>query len=347
MPPRITRQVPPRPAPNHATPPRRIQSEENVLDRIEDLGFDEDDGLNFLFYGESRTGKTTLWSSFPKPILAIICSGGQKPGELRSIDTPEMKKVVRTVTLRLPSEVDELCRAYTTGNLTHPVSGKPYATIILDHVSGFQDLKLAAYKGWRDPTTGKLLIRQQKGFGDASQVDWNEINAQCKEHLVQLLSLRCNVVIIAQERIFLPFSDNEKPEKKSVISEIASLSDIIKPRVGAALTPSLTGWLQPAVDYGAQTFIRPRMIDVATETKTSKGVVTTYAKQRGEGYEYCARVGVHDIFYTKFRTTAALVGFDEEGGMPEAIVLGDSVKGVYRNPSGYEKILALINKGKL
>jgi ABC-type polar amino acid transport system ATPase subunit len=54
------------------------------MDRITDLDF-EDQGIKMVLYGSSGSGKTTLWATFPKPILAIICSGGFKSGELRSV----------------------------------------------------------------------------------------------------------------------------------------------------------------------------------------------------------------------------------------------------------------------
>lgn len=306
----------------------------NVLDRITPLSFDPDQGFNFLFYGESRTGKTTLWSSWPGPILVIICSGGQKPGELRSIDTPEMRAKIDTVTLQTPSELDQICRGVETGILKHR-TGKPYATMVLDHVSGFQDLKLMAYKGLSQ-------VPQQKSYGIATIKDWGEIASQCKEHLIKLLSLPQHVIVIAQERLFLP-KDDENPDAKAVRLDISAM-DLLKPKVGAALIPSLTGWLQPAVDYGAQTYIRPRIVEEESITKVQGKDVKEIIRQRGEGFEYCARVGVNDVFYTKFRTTAALVGFTADNRMPESIVLGDTVTGVRKKPSGYEQVMELIRR---
>jgi hypothetical protein len=315
------------PVPNR-TPPRKVEPQSSVLDRITNLGFDAADGLNFMLYGDSGSGKTTLWSSFPKPILAVICSGGQKPGELRSIDTPEMKKVVSTVTLQTPSELDEIVRAVDTQALIHKGSGKPFATIILDHVSGFQDLKLMAYKGLSS-------VPQQKSFGIATKQDWGEITGQLKEHLVKLLSLHCNVVVIAQERIFLPSGDDPAKEVKSSID----MSGVLKPKVGAALVPSLTGWLNPACDYVIQTFIRQRRIKEESITKAGGKEIRSVVEKDVEGVDFCARTGKHEIFMTKFRVPDAK--------LPDVIVLGDSANGVRKKPTGYEQIMALINGGQM
>lgn len=295
-----------------------------VLDRITAMSFDDSEGLNWLFYGESGTGKTTLWSSFPGPILVMICSGGQKPGELRSINTPEMRKKVQTVTLDTPSEIDEITRALSPGGSE---AGR-FNTVVLDHVSGFQDLKLMSFKGLSD-------IPQQKMFGMATQQDWGIMVSQCKEHLVKLLSLPMNVVIIAQERIFTAKGDEDK-ERRAVLNDIA-LSEVIKPKVGASLVPSLTGWLNPACDYVVQTYKRPNMIKTPDMHKGKE--TGTFTTERGEGVQFCARTGPHDIFMTKFRVPGG-------GGIPESIVLGDSIKGVYTNPSGYERLMSVVNKVK-
>ena len=289
------------------------------------MGFDPNDGLNFLCYGDSGSGKTTLWSSFPKPILCIICSGGQKPGELRSINTPEMRKVVSTVTLQRPSEMDEVTKALDLGVLKHG-SGHPYATVVLDHVSGFQDLKLMAYKGLS-------AIPQQKSFGIATKQDWGEITAQIKEHLVKLLSLRCNVVVIGQERVFLPGrgDDDDTKNLKLAMEE----AGVLKPKVGAALTPGLVGWLNPTCDYIVQTFIRDRYIEEESVTKVGGKEVKSVMRTRVPGVEFCARTGKHEIFMTKFRVPDAK--------LPEVLVLGDSVNGVRKKPSGYDQIIKLIN----
>ena len=104
-----------------------------VLDRITPLHTGGNIKLNL--YGRSGTGKTTFWATFPKPILAIICSNSAFPGELKSIDTPEYRKTISQVVLEKTSEVLELvdyCHQ-------HP---KEFATVVLDHASGLQEYVL-------------------------------------------------------------------------------------------------------------------------------------------------------------------------------------------------------------
>jgi hypothetical protein len=248
------------------------KSSGGVLDRIKPIGFDKDDGLRMLIYGKSGTGKTTLWSSFPGPILCVVCSGGSQPGELRSIDTPDMRKKVSQVTLTNTEELRQLCR--------HVEEKSSYETVVLDHATGFQDFKLKELLGLDEIPVGK-------SWGMASQQQYGQATTQCKEDFRALLNLPCNVVIVAQERTFGGSDD--------------AANELLQPSVGAALMPSLTGWLNPACDYVVQTYLRPKMEEVKTKIgqgPTAKVMTTT---KRGKGIEYCLRTEPHDIYMTKFR----------------------------------------------
>lgn len=248
--------------------------------------WDLTDAIKMLCYGKSGSGKTTLWASFPSPILALVCSGGNHPGELRSVDTPENRKRIKAPIIKSTDEV----RRYLE-------EAGDYATLVLDHGSGLQDLTLKEILGLDE-------LPAQKSWGMASQQQYGQSSLMCKELFRAMLSLPCNVVIVAQERVFNEESD----------------SDLIAPTVGAALTPSVTGWLNPACDFVVQTYKRPIM-ETVTSTLQGKKVTT---KRRGRGVEYCLRTEPHDIFQTKFRMPKGRT-------LPECIV----------NPD-YQKILTLI-----
>lgn len=255
-------------------------------------------GIKLLLYGQSGTGKTTFWGSFPGPILALICSGGSRPGELRSIDTPENRKKVDA---RIVTSTDQLRDMIADGNR--------FATVVLDHVSGLQDLTLKEILGVDE-------LPAQKGWGLATQQQWGQSTAQCKEYLRALLSLEGNVIVIGQERTFGGRDDGMDPE-------------LVKPTVGAAVTPSLSSWLNPACDYVLQTFKRPRTIKKVAKIG-GKEIVT---EERGKGVDYCARCEPHDVFMTKFRLPGKVV--------PEFILLGDSVNGPAKE-GGYAKLKGLL-----
>ena len=234
--------------------------------RIKSLGEGLGSTIKALLYGKSGTGKTTVCSSFPGKILWAVCSGGNKPGELRSLNTPTLRKKIDQIVIEDSSDVQEVVDYQTENDY--------YKTLVLDHSSGLQDLILKEILGLDEAPV-------QLSWGLASQQQYGQVALQMKERLRSLLNLDCNVLIIAQEREF----NNDNSD------------DLLMPFVGAALTPSIVGWLNPACDYIMQTFIRP--IIGEKETKIGEKSVTTKAKT-GE-VEYCLRTGPHDVYTTKFR----------------------------------------------
>lgn len=266
MPPRIQKQLPS----GRRSDGVPTDGAHAVLSRIKPIGFDEGDGIKIMLYGRSGSGKTTIWSTFPKPILSVICSGGKEPGELRSIDTPENRDLIYQVVLEESSELRTLCEN---------CPGMGYQTIVLDHVTGFQDLVLKEVLGMDQ-------LPAQKNWGMASQQQYGTCTMQCKDLLRSLLSLKGNVVVVAQEREF----------------STDSSSELITPVVGANLVPSLTGWLNSAVDYICQTIIRQKTKQVKRTTGQGKAkkemVVSVDVKDE---VEYCIRAGPHPVYTTKFR----------------------------------------------
>lgn len=235
-----------------------------VLDRLDTMSV-EDVGYKINLYGRSGTGKTTFWSSFPKPIMVMICSGGVGSGELRSVPLAARKQI-KSVALESSSEVGEL--------VEYAKESGEFSTIVLDHASGLQDLILKEVLDLDE-------IPAQLSWGIAQQQDWGQVAVQMKERLRQILNLDQHVVIVAQERDFTPSDD----------------SDVILPYVASALTPSVVGWLNPACDYICQTFKRPKRVTKTTKLggKTKERVVET-----GE-VEYCLRVAPDATYTTKFR----------------------------------------------
>lgn len=250
--------------------------------------------IRMNLYGRSGTGKTTLWSTFPKPIQVLLCSGTDTPGELRSINTAENRKVISPVVIRESSQIkEELTKKHS--------SGEDFATRVLDHATGLQHLNLKEILGLEE-------IPAQLSWGLATQQEWGQCALQMKELLRSFLSLTCITVVVAQEREF----------------NIDSESDLIMPFVASALTPSVTGWLNPACDCICQTFIRQK-----TETKEIKiGKKKVKTTQQVGGVEYCLRTGPHGVYTTKLRMPRGKVE------LPEVIV----------DPS-YAKIKKLIDQG--
>lgn len=238
----------------------------DAWDRIKPMEFDPDEGISVCVYGNSGTGKTTFWASFPDPILAIICSGSENPGELKSVYTEANRQRIQTVTIQDSFEILQLVKGQIATNM--------FSTIVLDHVSGLQDWVLMEILGLSE-------LPPQKSWGLASQNQWGQCSLKTKELLRPLLDLRCNRVFVNQER-----TNKENPD-----------NDIAVPYVGPALMPGLAGWLMPACDYIIQTFKRQK-----TETKTVKiGNTPQTTTKRLKAIEFCARTGPDPVYSTKFR----------------------------------------------
>lgn len=286
MPPTVTKQ----------TPSTRTLPFNSAVGRIGPVGFSQTDGLKVCLYGRSGTGKTTLWATFPKPALVMVCSGGSKPGELRSIDTPEYRETIQQVVLQRSGEVQELVK--------YQQDERPFKTLVLDHATGLQDLALKEILGLDE-------LPAQKGWGMATQQQYGQLALQCKELLRSLLNLSCNVVVVAQEREFNTETD----------------SDLILPSVGAALTPSLTGWLNSAVDYIWQTYIRQR--EEVKQVTIGKGdqAKTLQTREKVKGVEYVLRTAPDPVYTTKFRVPKGV-------NLPDVIV----------DPT-YDKVMELIRGG--
>lgn len=263
--------------------------------KASDSAWPGDTGIRINLYGRSGTGKTTLWGTFPKPILCLVASGSNRPGELMSLDTPENRKVIFPKILRVGDyNVSDQIEALLDG------AEEKYQTVVLDHASGLQDMVLREILGLEKAP-------EQLSWGLATIQQYGQVALQVKERLRSLLDLSSNVVIVAQEREF----------------NTESNGDLLLPYVASALIPSIVGWLNPAVDYICQTFIRPQ-----TTTKRIKaGKKITEREVRTGKVEYCLRTAPHDVFTTKFRLPKGTP-------LPDVIVDPD-----------YDKIMALIRGG--
>lgn len=280
-------------------PKRKPDPTDNILDRIAPIGFDAGEGLKILCYGRSGSGKTTLWATFPDPILALICSGGKRPGELRSVNTEENRKRIKAATINHTQDVRVIADHMT---MMEERGERPYNTIVLDHATGLQDMALSEILGLDQ-------LPEQKGWGLATQQQYGQCTARCKDMLKNLLSLSCNVVIIAQDRVFNQDEDGR-------------MGELIRPFVGAGMSPSLTGWVNCAVDYIVYCYKRQKM-EKKSIVLDDGGTIDTVEK--GEGVEYCLRIGADEVITTKFRTPR------RKEKMPDVIV----------NPT-YKKILDVV-----
>lgn len=218
-------------------------------------------GGKFLFYGHSKTGKTRLGCSFPKPLLLIGVAGFGTEKGTRSVSNV---KGVDFVDLEESQELEEVAKL-------------EYKSFVLDTAGGFQERVVAEYTGEK-PQVRKDWRHVDKG-------DWGPINSRTQERLRWLLDaaeMRGRwVVIIAHERAF----------------DTSEESEVLFPHVGASLTPGVAGWLDGVTDYIGQCYVREATEDKSVKIG-GKSVVTKIATGK---VEYCLRVGRHPVYKTGFR----------------------------------------------
>lgn len=271
---------------------------------------DLDDYLRVAIYGNTATGKTSLASTFPGKILWLVCSGGDKPGELKTIRT---EKLMAKIDPKVIKSSEDAFRV-----IDYAKSSGKYSTIVIDHITGVQSLMVMEVLKLKEAPLayGRSHAQENRGMTLVSEQEWGFIGIECQKLLRPILSMDCNVVIIGHQREFRP----KKKEDSDGSSDLAMTS------IGIAVIPGLAGWIYGATDFNLQTFIRPKMIESVVESKT-KGAppIVTTVRDPAKKFQYCCRTGPHDLFTSKFRLS---VEFADR--LPECIV----------NPS-YDKIVAL------
>lgn len=251
----------PRVVKQQAKGPTKKSRGSGVWGRVAPVGTGEE-GLKVNIYGRSGTGKTTLAGAFPKPLLHIVCSA---------------IRLGESLSLRGVQGIDdvELSDSTDLRELVNGAVDQGYQTVVLDHATGLQDLLLREIMGIDE-------LPAQRSWGMATREQYGQCSLQTKEMLRALLKLPTNVVIVAQEREFNAEGDGE----------------LLMPYVASALTPSVTGWLNPAVDYICQTFIRPQTREVSAKIGGKQVKRREPIKGRSE---YCLRTGPDPTYTTKFR----------------------------------------------
>lgn len=244
--------------------PTHKKSSSGKIEIIPNESINHENSLKVLVYGESGTGKTTFWGSWPKPILALVCSS-QGLGELLSVSNI---KDIDSVHIKSSSDVEAAIEHHEN------TFGK-YKTIVLDHATGLQDLVLKEVLDLEESPT-------QLSWGIASQQQWGQIANVTKSRLRTLLSVQnTHVVINCQEKVFQP----------------EDTTSGIQPHVLPALSPSVVNWVDPACDFIFQTFKKKKIV----KQKIKIGKTFKEVEQVTDEIDYHLRTGPDAVYITKFR----------------------------------------------
>lgn len=219
---------------------------------------------SWVLYGRSGSGKTTLAADFPKPMLYIDVKdeGTDSIADVKGIDVKSIED---------SDDLEEVL-------LWLKKNKKAYKTVVIDTMTQVQDMIVAEVA---DRKKRKIKKGQQPGdFGTLQKQDWGEVSGRMKELILDLRDLPCQVVFIAQDRVFNLEEDD---------SQIAELD----PEVGPRLMPSVASFLNAAVSVIGHTFVRVK----TTTKKNDKGKKTTTRSM-----VYCLRLGPDPVYATKVRS---------------------------------------------
>ena len=233
-----------------------------IEDRIKPVG-EVDSGASYAFYGRAGSGKTTLASTFPKPILLL---------DIRDKGTDSIADVKGIDVLSVES-LDDIEDVYY--DVLKPGKSK-YKTLVFDTVTEMQKLVMKSVVMGKNK---KKVDESRIGdWGSMAKRDWGDVAATMNKWIADFRDLDMEVVFLAQERV--KNVDDEEGEDNQ-----------LTPEVGAAVMPSIATTLNAAVNVIGNTFIRMKRTAVVKGNK----------KTHKETPVYCLRVGPNPIYTTKLR----------------------------------------------
>ena len=219
-------------------------------------------------YGPSGTGKTTLASTYPKPMLYfnILDNGTDSISDVEGIDVVDI-----TTAEELREQVLWCVKQANKGKLM-------YKTIVTDTLTQLQGILV---KEMGEKKKLKASGKRAGDFGTLTKQDWGQIAGELKDFIMDIRNIDgVESVFICQQRIFNMPDDEESDGL-----------DQLAPEVGPKLMPSVNKDLCASVSTIGHTFIRLKV----TKEKTKGKILRKTEKQ------FCLRVGPNEVYTTKVR----------------------------------------------
>lgn len=329
MPPGVTKQRPgpgpARPAPRLAATPSPVirAAPGSVLSEAISAADIRDTFIKMLLYGPSGVGKTRLAGTFEKPLLFLALERTPSGGALTVRKVPGIT-ALRPGTVspdpdrpaRFEDPIDGAQFVEKTDRLAQELKAhNPFKTVVIDHVSVFQDYILEKIVGRRLP--------EQIGFGTVSGDHYRDRAEATKQMLRPWVDLQCHTVFIGKEK------DHNPPKQESVNPRTGKVQPDMRPRfirglqaescVMVDLGGGSADWLVNACDYVCRLYMDREV--KRFETTLNDEVVVDY--QPTGNFVRALRIGYHPNYMARFRSDST--------DLPEAIV----------EPT-YAKILAAI-----
>lgn len=217
------------------------------IKKVEDL----EENMVALLYGKAGRGKTKIASSFPTPILFLDINNEKGLKTVKKVPDVKFAKI---------NEWDDLLDLYWWLR-----EGQDFKTIVLDQVTGLQDLCQRAVRE-------HFRMKDSEPFQGYKK--YGKLSGDMKTWLGNYKELNdlYNVVFIGHERAF---GSGEEDDAE------------IDPSVSARVMPSIGSFLEGACDIIGQCYIGIK--------KSGKG------RDRTKEVQYRMRIGPHPTYVTKVR----------------------------------------------
>jgi hypothetical protein len=218
---------------------------------------------SYAIYGRAGSGKTTLASTFPKPMLLLDIrdKGTDSISDVKGIDV-------------LPIEALEDIEDIYYYLRENP---KKYKTLVFDTVTEMQKIVMKSVV--LSKSKKKVDESRIGDWGSMARRDWGDVAGIMNKWIADFRDLDMEVVFLAQERVKNVDDDEEGEDNQ------------LTPEVGPAVMPSIATTLNAAVNVIGNMFIRMKYSNVVKGTKKTKRAEPTY----------CLRIGPNPIYTTKLR----------------------------------------------
>ena len=228
------------------TPNRKIE-----FFNVEDIPLD----LNYLFYGRSGSGKTTILGTFPKPLLLIDTN------DRGTLSIRKQKGVIVTYTKEW-NDFEQLYWYLLNGGINE------FRSIAIDTTTRLQDLAINRVRG---ATSGMVSRRV-----------WGETSVLMRTWLFNYRNLPLITAFTAHDRIFSQDEDEDDYDDED--------DGMILPEVGPQLMPAVMKSLAGSVDVIGNTFIKEAKVKVRNK-KGEKELkkVTQYCMRIGPHARYLTK----------------------------------------------------------
>lgn len=179
---------------------------------------------SFAIYGRAGSGKTTLASTFPKPLLLLDINdrGTDSISDVKGVDVMEIKT---------EDDLEDVYYFLKEGK-------HKYRTVVFDTITELQKIIVNA--------VGSNKKNKEAGdWGSMTRKQWGEVSGTMNKWISDFRDLPLETVFIAQERV-RGSGDEEGDDNQ------------ITPEVGPAVMPSIATTLNAAVNVVGNCFIRSR-----------------------------------------------------------------------------------------